>query len=298
MTLIIASAKDLPGWEKDDIPFHQALTRLNIPYTIKPWDEDEFLHSDTQIVLIRTTWDYQERPEQFLKWAQTTGTQVALLNDAHIIEWNSKKTYLRDLNDSGAPLAPTVWLQKGDDVSLSQVLEKNNWTKGFIKPVFGASARGTCRFGEGLDALFKAQAFLNEWLSKEDMMIQPYLQSVETEGETSLLYLGGQFSHAVQKIPVPGDYRVQDDYGAKDFPIEPTPELLQLGSQILQSAQDCLQKRFGSPSFFNYARVDLMKDDSGQFVVAELELIEPSLFFRHSAQAGMQLAQHIKSLIK
>ena len=171
MTLIIASAKDLPGWEKDDTPFHKALEELGISYAIKPWDEPQFLQSDTQLVLIRTTWDYQERPQQFLQWAQATAAQVPLLNDERVIEWNSKKTYLRDLSEAGVPLAPTLWLNRGDEVSLSQVLNKNNWTKGFIKPVFGATARGTCRFGEGLDSLEKAQTFLNEWLSKEDISL-------------------------------------------------------------------------------------------------------------------------------
>ena len=296
MTLVIASAKDLPGWEKDDTPFHRALEALNIPYSIKPWDDPNFLQEETQLVMIRTTWDYQERPQQFLEWAQTTSAQVTLLNDERVIEWNSKKTYLRDLNEVGAPLAPTVWLNRGDDVSLSTLLQKNKWTKGFIKPVFGATARGTCRFGEGLNSLEEAQIFLNEWLTKEDMMVQPYLESVETEGEISLLYLGGQFSHAVQKIPLPGDYRVQDDFGAKDFAIDASPELLNLGQSILESAQICLQNRFGQPSTFHYARVDLMKDAQGQFVVGEL--IEPSLFMRHHAAAGQNLAKYIKTLIK
>ena len=130
------------------------------------------------------------------------------------------------------------------------------------------------------------------------MIIQPYLKSVETEGEISLLYMGGEFSHAVQKIPVPGDYRVQDDFDAKDFPVEASAALHQLSETILETAKSCIQKRFGEAPFFHYARVDLMKASDGQYVVGELELIEPSLFMRHDPQAGMRLARHVQSILK
>ena len=298
MSLIIATCQNVPHWEKDDRPFHAALEELGIPFEIKAWDEPSFLNDDTKAVLIRTTWDYQEKPEAYMKWAQDTAQRVPLLNGPSVVTWNAKKTYLRDLHEAGAPLAPTIWLQKGDAVNVKQVLQKNDWTQGFIKPVFGATARGTCRFGEGLSNLDEAQAHLDQWLANEDMMIQPYLKSVETEGEISLLYMGGEFSHAVQKIPVPGDYKVQDDFDAKDFPIEASAELHELSETILETAKSCIQKRFGETPFFHYARVDLMKASDGQYVVGELELIEPSLFMRHDPQAGMRLARHVQSILK
>jgi len=297
MSFIIATCKNVPHWEKDDRPFHEALKQLGIPFEIKAWDEENFLNEDTRAVLIRTTWDYQERPEQFIQWAKDTAQKALLLNDQNVITWNAKKTYLRELHEAGAPLAPTVWLQKGDAVSVKQILENNQWQQGFIKPVFGATARGTCRFGEGLSSLEEAQTHLDDWLSKEDMMIQPYLKSVETEGEISLLFMGGEFSHAVQKIPVLGDYRVQDDFDAKDFPIEPSAKIMALGNEVLALAQNCIKDKFGHASFFHYARVDFLKMDEDDYVVGELELIEPSLFMRHDDQAGMRLATYVQSLL-
>ena len=246
MSLTIATCKNLPDWEQDDRSFHEALNQLGIEFELKPWDAKPFLNEKTQAVLIRTTWDYQEKPLEFLRWAKETADRVPLMNGPEVVQWNAKKTYLRDLHEAGAPLAPTLWLEQGDQVSVEQALLKNDWQQGFIKPVFGATARGTCRFGEALASMEEAQAHLDSWLAREDMMLQPYLKSVETEGEISLLYLGGEFSHAVQKIPVPGDYRVQDDLMQKTFRSNPRRSCMRFPVTFLLPPNDALRAVSGN----------------------------------------------------
>ena len=118
------------------------------------------------------------------------------------------------------------------------------------------------------------------------MMLQPYLPSVEVSGELSLIYFDGKFSHAVRKVPVAGDYRVQDDHGASDHPETPNADQLALGQRCLDFLT---AKKFDTAPLL-YARVDLMTGPAGEDWIGELELIEPSLFFRHDAQAAGRLA--------
>jgi hypothetical protein len=133
----------------------------------------------------------------------------------------------------------------------------------------------------------KAQQFLDKNCSNKPMMLQPYLSRVEEEGEYSAVFFGGHFSHAVRKIPLPGEYRVQDDFGASDEAIKPPKELLELGRLALSHV----------PFSWLYARVDALRTDAGEWVLNELEMIEPSLFFRHSKQAPSLLCDALKTEI-
>ena len=124
-------------------------------------------------------------------------------------------------------------------------------------------------------------------------MLQPYLSAVEEVGELSALFLGGRFSHAVRKVPQPGDYRVQDDFGATDFPVELSAAEMALAKRIVEEAS-----RFSNSGDLLYARVDWLTDDAGNLVLTELELVEPSLFFRHSEGAADQLAEALIARIE
>ena len=123
------------------------------------------------------------------------------------------------------------------------------------------------------------------------MLLQPYLSSVETTGEISLIYFEGTLNHTVRKVPVPGDYRVQDDFGATDFPVEAPQSTEEIGAAAMAyAAQHCA---LSEPLL--YGRVDLLQMDDGCWVLNELELIEPSLFFRHSVTAGKTLADALQT---
>ncbi|HFE44220.1 MAG TPA: hypothetical protein ENJ18_01835 [Nannocystis exedens] len=289
MRLAIASCRQLPAWEKDDLPLIEALQDLGAAVDTVAWDDTAVHFGDYDACLIRTTWDYWDdgqggdRRDEFIAWVEQVGGLTRLFNPPSIIRWNTHKRYLRDLEVAGARLVPTLWLPRASAVDVASVLRERGWSRGFIKPQVGACARGTLRFSADEPGLAAAQAHLDQYLAREDMMLQPYLHRVETEGETSLIFFDGVFSHAVQKIPVPGDYRVQDDFGASDRPA-------QVSAQQIRGASSLVAAAGGEHSPLLYVRVDMMRDNQGRWVLGELEAVEPSLFFRHDPAAAGRLA--------
>jgi hypothetical protein len=281
--IAIATCENLPGWEIDDQPFLDRLGPI-AQVSMCTWSDESVSWGDFDCVLVRTTWDYSERIVEFRDWVKRVSCVTRLLNDAEWIDWNCDKRYLLDLAQQGIHIAPTQWLGLPRAVSLVEAVSTAPLVqKWFLKPTIGASSSNTLRFG--LDELPKAQTFLDNLLSTHKFMLQPYLKSVESFGEVSLLYIGGKFTHAVRKVPVDGDYRVQDDYGAHDEPYAPSVELQGVGNAVLAAAA-CVKQ--GLPPLL-YARLDFLKDLDGRFALNELELIEPSLFFRHSPDAPSAL---------
>jgi glutathione synthase/RimK-type ligase-like ATP-grasp enzyme len=280
--IALASCNDLPDWEVDDAPLHDALRARGADLRVLPWDAPGVDWGGFDAVLVRTTWDYQARPAAFLAWADRVGPR--LHNPAAVIRWNLDKRYLRALAAEGVPLAPTVWLEPGDAVDLGAVLDARGWEAGFLKPVVGASARATHRFSRQEAAA--AQSWLAPVLAREAMMLQPYLPAVEGFGEVSAICIEGEEAHWVRKVPVPGDYRVQDDHGASDEPFAPAVADRALARGVLAAARRVL----GRDAPLLYARVDLLRDGAGAWVLTELELVEPSLFFRHGPGTAELLA--------
>lgn len=284
MKIALASCSDLPGWEVDDAPFHARLEARGAVLSHPAWDDPDVDWESFDACLIRTTWDYMDRREAYVNWAESVAQKIPFFNPPEIIRWNTEKTYLRQLQKRGVPIAPTLFLDAGSQVNLAERMREFGWERGFLKPTVGATARETLRFG--LDELELAQSHVDRMLAQEGMMLQPYLAAVEEVGELSAIYLGGRFSHAVRKVPCPGDYRVQDDFGAKDYPVELTIQQRQLADRTVHAASE-----FCTKGDLLYARVDWLTDDEGQLVLTELELVEPSLFFRHCDTAADQLAE-------
>jgi glutathione synthase/RimK-type ligase-like ATP-grasp enzyme len=281
MKIALASCDNLPGWEVDDLPLVAALESLGAEVHIPAWtgevDWDAF-----DATVIRTTWDYHTCPQEYLDWTRTV---PRLFNSLPVIEWNINKSYLRDLAFHSIPIAPTIWIQTGAQANVADALDQLQTTTGFLKPLVGACASDTLRFNT--DEIEQAQSFLDE-RSNQEMMIQPYLRSVESEGELSAIFVGGEFTHGVQKIPVAGDYRVQDDFGAEDRPYTFTPKEIHTMKNIFHHVPD--------GESLLYARVDYLRADDGALLLNELELIEPSMFFRHSEDAAKIFARAILNI--
>lgn len=287
MKIALVTCSDLPGWEKDDHPLHAELSRRGVTFEQPSWDA-EVDWGGYDAALIRTTWDYMPRRDAFVAWAEAAQRLTPLFNPAEVIRWNTHKGYLRELAAEGVPIAPTVWAEPGEHLDVSHEVSARGWERGFIKPVVGACAIGTLRFDATQGGLSQAQAHVDTLLAGgEGVMLQPYLSRVEVQGELSAICFDGEISHAVQKIPVPGDYRVQDDHGASDHPVKLKPEERACFMQVLEAAQKVVPSQGTDPLL--YARIDLMWDNAGALCVTELELVEPSLFFRHGPGAPKRL---------
>lgn len=282
MLLALATRSDLPTWEVDDRRLHDALARAGVPFERPVWDDPAVDWRRYGAVLIRTTWDYQDKLPAFRAWAARVATVTRLFNPEPVVAWNVHKSYLRELAAAGVPLAATAWLDRGAAVDIAARVRAAGWREGFLKPCVGATARETLRFGADADGLRQAQAHVDRLLPHEDLMLQPFLPAVLARGEWSAIFVDGRVTHCVRKIPVRGDYRVQDDFGAKDEPYAPAAAERALAEQ----AMAVVERRFGR---LLYGRTDFLWQDDGGCVLTELELVEPSLFFRHGPHAAEAL---------
>jgi hypothetical protein len=285
MLLALATRSDLPAFEVDDRHLHRALRAREVAFAEPVWDDPAVDWAGFDAVLIRTTWDYQEKLPAFLRWSRRVAAATRLDNPDRVVRWNTHKHYLRDLQAHGVALAPTCWLDRGTRAVVADLVAGLRCDEGFLKPCVGSTARETLRFAVDAAGVAAAQAHVDRLLPHEDLMLQPFLRSVTERGEWSAVFVDGRITHCVRKIPVAGDYRVQDDFGARDEPFAPVAGERAAAERALAAAQQVL----ATPALL-YARADFLWDDAGGCVLTELELVEPSLFFRHAPAAADALA--------
>jgi len=266
-------------------PLWEALAAREADFERPDWEDASVDWASFDVVVVRTTWTYHHARQRFLQWAEQVAAVSPLHNSLEVLRWNTEKSYLRDLAAAGVPVAPTEWFERGSTVDLAGILAERGWERGFLKPLVGAVASDTHRFNSGGGGLREAQIFLEGRLAERAMMLQPYLDRVETEGEVSVMLIAGEPTHAVQKLPVAGDYRVQDEHGATDQLVPLDPALVGIAKRALAAAPG------DEPPL--YARVDFLFSGDGSPVVNELELVEPMLFFQHDAEAAAAFADAI-----
>jgi len=230
------------------------------------------------LVVIRTPWDYFLHLEEFLSWVEDVEQVTRVLNSSRVLRWNSHKKYLKELSSFGVPTVPTVWVTKNQECA--DLLNSIEWPIVVVKPAVSIGAIGALK-GKSQDNLVNQH--LEEDRTKGDVMIQPFLESVADFGELSLIYFNGVYSHSILKKPQQGDYRVQDAYGGTNAAFEPEIEAQKIGDQVLSYL----------PDFSLYARVDLVKYQN-QWLLMELEAIEPELFLTIAPQASVRLAKAIQ----
>jgi glutathione synthase/RimK-type ligase-like ATP-grasp enzyme len=232
-------------------------------------------------VVIRSTWDYQEHLPAFLRVLKEIETLSRLANPLPLLNWNSdKKIYLQDVEKRGGRIIPTIWGDsKIDDQLIQQWFEQFQTDELVIKPTVGANAQDASRLKRGAVKVNE----LSKTFAQRSHMVQPFMRGIVEEGEFSLFYFNGDYSHAILKTPKADDFRVQEEHGAEIKPFEPAAELLATGEKIVQ----CI-----SPTPL-YARIDLVRTEAGEFAVVELELIEPSMYLRMAKHAPQMFAEAI-----
>ncbi len=279
MTLRVAlvSARAARGFDPDMPPLLAAFAAAGAQAEVADWDDPAVDWGGFEVALLRSAWDYTERPGEFLAWVERTAARTLLLNPEAVVRWSLDKHYLQALARAGVPTVPTTFVEAGGDAdaALSQFLAQRACAELVVKPVVGAGSRDTRRHTREATAgiLGHLQPLV---AAGRSVMLQPYLPGVDTHGETALVYIAGRFSHAVRKGPLlpPGAPPTDALFAPEEItPRTPAAEELAIGERVLTMLP------FGE---LLYARVDLIRDEAHLPCVLELELAEPSLFFEYA----------------
>lgn len=246
------------------------------------WDDPDYDFSATRAVVFRTVWDYFERFDEFFPWLKKLDTKTRLINPLSLIEWNIDKHYLADLGQKGFPVVPTVFVNKGQNVSLISAARKNGWGNVVIKPAISGAAFETYRVST--QDMADHEGLFAKLLSERDMLIQPFIDTITSRGEASLMVFGGTFTHAILKRAKQGDFRVQDDFGGSVHPYKPTACEIDLAEKVFSSINP-------NPV---YGRLDIVWDEDDQAMISELEIIEPELWLRKHPPAATVFARAVK----
>lgn len=270
---------------EEDRILSEALVSSGFEVSRVDWANPEIDWRRFDAIVIRQTWDYFERLDEFRTWIDRVEPLTRVINPVEVMHWNCDKRYLIELADAGVPTVSTIVVERQEPVpSLADLLERHGFTDAVIKPAVSGAGRETYRIrGKDTSAL---EADWQRLVAAEAMLLQPFIPAIIEHGEVSLIVIDGEVTHAVRKIAAEGEFRVQDDHGGTVHAYTP-------GKREAGVAQTALA---AVPGRVSYARVDLVDGADGPLVM-ELELIEPELFFRRHAGAAGRLAAAVARAI-
>ena len=273
MKIALATAISAFALDEDLAPLREACAEAGIQTQALAWDDPTVGWSRFDAVLLRSTWDYTERLPEFLAWCDRVAAQTRLWNPAAVVRWNTDKRYLGELARRGVPVIESHFLAPGDDAAALPDLDEF-----VVKPTVGAGSRDAQRYqrGERAAAIAHAQRLLDQ---DRHVLVQPYLRSVDEQGETALLYFGGQFSHAIRKGPL---LKRGQGPAAALFAPEKIQSRTPSAAEHEVAAKVLAALPFETPL---YARVDLLPSPEGPQLL-ELELTEPSVFLPYGPGAA------------
>jgi O-ureido-D-serine cyclo-ligase len=283
--IALVSARVARGQDADLAPLCVALREQGLACEVVDWDDPAVDWRHYALALVRSTWDYTQRLPEFLAWIERVASLTTLLNPPALLRWNTDKHYLAELARRGLPVVPSAFIEPGEDCrqALAAFLAHHPEPEIVVKPAVSAGSRDTQRHGreQGEALRTHGQRLLDAGRS---VLLQPYLERVDVQGETALLYFAGQFSHAIRKGPLlerggapTRALFAQEHIAARD----PAPEERAVAERVLAALP------FAMPL---YARVDLIRAADGSPCLLELELTEPSLFLAQSPPGAGRLA--------
>lgn len=265
----IASCREREQWVVADDPvLADAFEDAGAEAMILDWDKPDADWASFDAVVIRSTWDYTRRLDEFTAWLAHVDGCTLLLNPADVVRSNLDKLYLGRLGELGVPIVPTRVIRAGEPFDLGEACAEWSCAQVAVKPALGAGAIGLLI--AGADETERVSAHIAELLIRGPVIVQPFMPAVSSLGELSLVYLDGRYSHAVRKIPRAGENRVQVEYGGIYTVEEPSEPARFVADRAMRAW----------PEGLLYARVDLLETAPGEYRVIECELVEPELFFR------------------
>lgn len=300
---LVSSIEALP-LDEDMPPLVAAVERAGARVSTPCWDDPAVDWSSFDVALLRSTWNYVERIDEFRAWARRVAQQTQLLNPPPVVEWNTDKHYLAHLHRAGVPVVPSRFVEPGEDaeaalreflaggpdaLSAGRAVEFDQFV---IKPSIGAGSRDTARYRRADSS--RALEHLARLVTAErrSALLQPYLASVDEAGETALIYFGGEASHAIRKGPL-----LQLDAGlvAGLFAPEDIRAREPGADEQALAAAAYAAIPFDAPL---YARIDMIRDDRGAPVILELEMTEPSVFLPYAPGSADRLAAALLARVR
>ena len=282
MKIALVTAIAAAGLDEDLAPLADAVRRAGAQPSIVAWDDPTVSWARFDAAVLRSPWDYTQRPQEFLAWCASLDGQTRLFNPIGVVRWNTDKHYLADLEKSGVQIVESVFIEPGE--AAEKIPDYDEFV---VKPAIGAGSRDTQRYirDERAAAVAHAQRLLDE---NRSVLVQPYLHEVDSAGETALIFFNGVFSHAIRKGPL---------LGRGEGPTQALFATEQISAREPSTAEfDVAHRALAAIPYgtLAYARIDLLPSADGPKLL-ELELTEPSLFFDHAAGSADRFAATLLS---
>lgn len=276
----LLTISDLSNFQSYDNLIVQPLSKLGWECEFIPWDSISINWDDFDAVIIRSTWDYQQKEKLFFKTLQSIEASTATLyNSLDAVKWNINKRYLLELEKENISIIPTRLYDSFDFDIVNQLFSFFNENKLIIKPCVSANADDTFILEQ--NKLGSLKPVLENTFSQKDFLVQPFIKNIRIEGEYSLIYFGNRLSHVLLKTPKNGDFRVQEEHGGILKAInKPESSLIDFGNKVMETIPyQCL-----------FSRVDVVRG-SNNYLLMEVELIEPSLYFNMDLNSPQMFAE-------
>ncbi len=272
--------EDQEGWSIDAELAFPPLQAMGWSIDALPWRTEKVDWNSFDAVYVGTPWDYPEDPGRFMQVLESIDrSHAVLINDMQLVSWSIPKTYLRDLENRGIAIVPSIWSEQYEPGVLDAAFNRFAAARIIIKPVISTNATDTYLIARR--EVTGLEAKLCETFTNRPCLIQPFMENIQSEGEYSLCYFNREFSHAIRKTPKQGDFRVQEEHGATLVALDPEPSLQVAGDQVLRLVDPIPV----------YARVDFVRDQENRFLLMELELVEPSMYLRMDEAAPERFAR-------
>lgn len=276
MRVAIATCRRKPEPDPDEELLAHALARAGLGPVVLAWDDPDAPWHEASMCVLRSTWNYPQRPDEFRAWLRRVAATTRLYNPLAIVEGNLHKGYLRELAARGVAVVDTVHVARGAAPDLEGLLAGRGWARAVVKPAISAASMGTWRVERGEAAAAQPQFAAD--VARRDTMVQPYMGAVEGPGERALIWIDGALTHAVRKTP-----RFAGEHEQVSPAVPIADDERRLAEAALAPLADGLL----------YARVDVVRDDDGAPRIMELELIEPSLYLAEHPPALERLVAAI-----
>lgn len=278
-------AYDSPTVENEDDKLLLFLKEKGLSIELVIWNDEKVNWENYQLAILKSPWNYFDLYEDFKTWLNLLEKKnIRLLNPIDVVRWNADKHYLKEIESAGLNITPSIFITNGDEINLNVFFEKFNTDKLIVKPCISGGAKNT--FKVTLDNVEEINQKLRLLIQKEDFIIQPFLAEILESGEWSFIFFNGIYSHTLVKKAKQGDFRVQPAHGGSVHVQNPDQNLIEIAAEYVKLfAKNCL-----------YARVDGTFVNN-QFLLMELELIEPFLFLNTSNQNYGNYYNALKALI-